>query len=100
MTGGGTTGLSATGSLANFTIGGLPPSVAGPVLRFRGVNQAAATTHNLALRFVNGAVLCSTPNLAPGASDTFTVTNVAPGSYQVVCTLHLLQMMIANITIT
>ena len=100
MTGGGTTGLSATGSLANFTIGGLPPSVAsGPVLRFRGVN-VAPLTHNLALRFVNGAVLCSTPNLAPGTSDTFTVTNVAPGSYQLVCTLHLAQLMIANITIT
>jgi plastocyanin len=57
-------------------------------LRFRGVNQSAGTTHNFSLRTTTNTKLCGTPNLAGGASDTFAVTNLPPGSYVIYCTLH------------
>lgn len=95
-----TTGLSGTGLLTNFAIGGLPATVpSAPALRFRGVNQTPMTTHNLTLRTVGGAqALCGTGNLAGGAASTFTVTNLAPGTYQLYCTIH--APMVANITVT
>jgi plastocyanin len=57
-------------------------------LRFRGLNQAASTTHNLSLRQGNGAKICGTPNLAGGATETFIVTNLPPGSYTLYCAIH------------
>ena len=99
MNTGETTGLSGTGLLTNFVIGGLPASLpSAPALRFRGVNQTPMTTHNLTLRPVSGAQVCGTGNLAGGAASTFTVTNLAPGTYQLYCTIH--APMVANITIT
>lgn len=32
--------------------------------------------------------LCGTPNLTAGAAETFIVTNLPPGSYELYCTIH------------
>jgi plastocyanin len=75
--------------LTNFSIALSPMAVASAAtLRFRGDNQATMTTHNLSLREVGGARLCGTPNLAGGDAETFFVTNLPPGSYQLYCTIH------------
>jgi hypothetical protein len=86
--GGGPTG-DVTGTLSDFTINLAPTSVAAAaMLRFRGVNTPGSTTHNLSLRATGGVKLCGTPNLAGGSADTFIVTNLAPGSYEIYCTIH------------
>jgi plastocyanin len=95
-TGGGTP-VDATGSLSNFAIALSPTTVASAAtLRFRAVNQAAGTTHNLWLRATTtGTDLCGTPNLAGGAADTFAVTNLPPGSYVLYCRIHPVSMQAA-----
>jgi plastocyanin len=95
-TGGGTP-ADATGSLSNFAIALSPTTVASAAtLRFRAVNQAAGTTHNLWLRATTtGTDLCGTSNLAGGAADTFAVTNLPPGSYVLYCRIHPVSMQAA-----
>ena len=44
--------------------------------------------HNLALLGSDSTKLCGTNNLAVGQAATFTVTNLPPGNYQLVCTIH------------
>jgi plastocyanin len=58
------------------------------MLRFRGVNTPGSTTHNLSLRDSGNTRLCGTPNLTAGAAETFIVTNLPPGSYELYCTIH------------
>lgn len=67
----------------------MPTSVvSAATLRFRCVNTPGSNTHSLALRPSGGAKLCGTPNLPAGAADTFVVTNLLPGSYQIYCTIN------------
>jgi plastocyanin len=85
--GGGTT-ADATGTLIDEAITGLPATLAvAATLRFRGVNQGAET-HNLSLRDSGNTKLCGTPNLSGGQAETFVVTNLPPGTYQLYCTIH------------
>ena len=86
---GGGTAADATGTLSDFQINLAPTAVAAAAtLRFRGVNTPGSTTHNLSLRDSGNAKLCGTPNLTAGAAETFIVTNLPPGSYELYCTIH------------
>jgi plastocyanin len=90
-TGGGAT-ADVTGTLVDEAITLAPATVAaGATLRFRGVNQGAET-HNLSLRDSTNTKLCGTPDLAGGQADTFVVTNLPPGTYQLYCSIHPLAM--------
>jgi plastocyanin len=85
--GGGTT-AEATGTLSDYALALAPASVSSaPSLRFRGVNQGA-DTHNLSLRDAGNHKLCGTPNLTGGQAETFIVTNLPPGTYELYCTIH------------
>jgi plastocyanin len=87
-TGGGPT-ADATGTLSDFQIDLAPTAVAAAAtLRFRGVNTPGSTTHNLSLRDSGNTRLCGTPNLGAGAAETFIVTNLPPGRYELYCTIH------------
>jgi plastocyanin len=91
-TGGGSP-ASATGTLTNFAIALSPTTVASaPTLTFRGVNQAASTLHTFALRDSGNNKLCGTNGIAAGSEDTFIVTNLPPGNYELFCTIHPVQM--------
>ena len=81
-----------TGTLSDFQINLAPTTVAAlPALRFRGVNTMGSTLHNLSLR--SGTTqLCATPDLAASTAETFTVTNLPPGSYTIYCSRHPAQM--------
>lgn len=86
-TGGGAP-ADVTGQLSDYALALAPSSLpAAPTLRVHGVN-AGSDTHTIAIRPLGGARLCATPAIAGGASDTFAITNLAPGVYQVYCTLH------------
>jgi hypothetical protein len=101
MNTGETTGLSATAQLtSDLTITGLPASVSGSTLRFRGVNISPGITHNLDIRATTAGApkLCGTANLANTAAETFTISNLPPGTYQLYCSIHL-PSMVANITV-
>jgi plastocyanin len=85
--GGGPT-ADATGTLSDYALALAPASVASaPALRFRGMNQGA-DTHNLSLRDSGNHKLCGTPNLTSGQAETFIVTNLPPGTYELYCTIH------------
>jgi plastocyanin len=89
--GGGTT-ADATGTLSDYAIALSSATVAsGATLRFRGTN-AGADTHNLSLRDSSDTRLCGTPNLRGGQAETFIVTNLPPGTYELYCTIHPLAM--------
>jgi plastocyanin len=86
--GGGPT-ADATGTLSDFQIALAPTSVAAAAtLRFRGVNTPGSTIHNLSLRDSANTFLCGTPNLTAGSAETFVVTNLPPGGYELYCTIH------------
>jgi plastocyanin len=81
--------VNATGTLSDFQIDLVPASVvAAATLRFRGVNTLGSNTHNLSLRDSGNVKLCGTPDLPAGTADTFIVTNLPPGSYEIYCTIH------------
>jgi plastocyanin len=85
--GGGTT-ADSTGTLSDYALAISPAGVASALaLRFRGVN-AGADTHNLSLRDSGNHKLCGTPNLTGGQAETFVVTNLPPGTYELYCTIH------------
>jgi len=85
--GGGTT-ADATGTLSDYAIALSSATVAaGATLRFRGTNTGA-DTHNLSLRDSSDTKLCGTPNLTGGQAETFIVTNLPPGTYELYCTIH------------
>jgi plastocyanin len=82
-------GPNVTGTLSDYAIALSAPSVAaGPTLTFRGTYPAGGDIHNLALIGPGSAKLCGTNNLNVGQAATFTVTNLPPGNYQLVCTIH------------
>jgi hypothetical protein len=87
----GGTPVDATGTLVDYSLSLSPGATfaAAPVLRFHGVN-IGADLHSLAIRAagVAGTQLCGTPVLSPGASDTFAIANLPPGSYVIYCTVH------------
>jgi len=84
----GGTPADVTGQLSDYALSLAPPSVAAaPTLRVRGVN-VGSDTHTIAIRPLGGARLCATPAITGGNSDTFAITNLAPGTYQIYCTLH------------
>jgi hypothetical protein len=86
--GGGPT-ADATGTLSDFQIALAPASVAAAAtLRFRGVNTPGSTIPNLSLRDSANTLLCGTPNLTAGSAETFVVTNLPPGGYELYCTIH------------
>jgi plastocyanin len=77
-----------TGTLSDFDIDLAPTTVtAAAMLRFRGVNTMGSSLHNLSLRS-GGTQLCGTPDLAGAMAETFTVTNLQPGSYVIYCSRH------------
>ena len=77
------------GTLSDYAIALSAPSVAAaPTLTFRGTYPAGADIHNLALLGADSTRLCGTNNLNVGQAGTFTVTNLPPGNYQLVCTIH------------
>jgi plastocyanin len=85
--GGGMT-ADATATLTDNVLALAPASVASaPALRFRGLNQGT-NTHNLTLRDSSNVKLCGTPDLTGGQNETFIVTNLPPGTYQLYCTIH------------
>jgi hypothetical protein len=79
-----------TGTLEDYTLSlsatTLP--VAG-TLRIRGVNMGA-DTHAIAIKPTGAAAfkICGTPNITPGQTDTFAVTNLPAGTYVIYCTIH------------
>ena len=82
-------GANVTGTLSDYAIALSAPSVAAaPTLTFRGTYPAGADIHNLALLGADSTRLCGTNNLDVGQAGTFTVTNLPPGNYQLVCTIH------------
>jgi plastocyanin len=86
-TGGGTP-ADVTGQLSDYALGLAPSSVpAAPTLRVRGVN-VGSDTHTIAIRPLGGALLCATPAITGGNSDTFAITNLVAGTYQIYCTIH------------
>jgi hypothetical protein len=89
-TGGDVAGGDVTGTLTDYNLALSTASVApAPTLRFRGVYPAGGVDlHNLTLRQSDGTAICGTANLGAGTAATFTVTNLPPGTYQLVCTLH------------
>ena len=42
----------------------------------------------LSLRDSHGTLLCGTRNLVGGEAQTFVVTNLPPGTYELYCTIH------------
>ena len=98
---GDTPGANVTGTLSDYAIALSVSSLAtAPTLRFRGTYPAGADVHNLTLRDSSGAAVCGTTNLTPGSAGTFTVTNLQPGSYQLVCTIHAAYGMHVAFTVT
>jgi hypothetical protein len=83
-------GGDVTGTLTDYALALSAGSVtSAPMLRFRGVYPpGGADLHNLTLRDSNGTTICGTGDLGVGAAGTFTVTNLPPGGYQLVCTIH------------
>jgi plastocyanin len=79
-----------TGTLSDYAIAAVPSTVAAtPSLRIRGVYPAGgADQHNLSLRDSHGTLLCGTSNLVAGQAQTFVVTNLPPGTYELYCTIH------------
>jgi uncharacterized cupredoxin-like copper-binding protein len=93
-------GGDVTGTLSDYSIALSAPSVnAAPSLRFRGTYPAGADIHNFTLRDSSHATVCGTANLGVGAAGTFTVTNLPPGSYELVCTIHVAYGMRAAFTV-
>ena len=79
-----------TGTLSDFAINLVPTTVAAmATLRFRGVNTIGSVTHNLSLRY-GATELCGAPGTwaASNMAETFTVTNLQPGSYVIYCSRH------------
>jgi hypothetical protein len=87
----GGTPVDATGTLADYSLSLAPGATfaTAPVLRFRGVNTGLVS-HTIAIKpsGTAGTLLCGTAALSPGASDTFAIANLAPGSYVIYCTIH------------
>jgi plastocyanin len=82
-------GADVTGTLSDYSIALSAPTVnAAPTLRFRAAYPAGADMHNFTLRNSSHTTVCGTTNLGVGAAGTFTVTNLPPGSYELVCTIH------------
>ncbi len=84
------TSADVTGTLSDYAIAAVPPAVSvAPTLRFRGVYPTGGTDqHNLSLRDSHGTFLCGTRNLVAGEAQTFVVTNLPPGTYELYCTIH------------
>ena len=82
-------GANVTGTLSDYAIGLSATSIgSAPTLTFRGTYPAGGDVHNLTLLGANSTKLCGTNDLGVGQAGTFTVTNLPPGSYQLVCTIH------------
>jgi hypothetical protein len=82
-------GADVTGTLSDYSIALSAASIAAaPTLRFRGIYPAGGDLHNLTLRNPDGTVVCGTTNLSVASAGTFTITNLPPGAYQLVCTIH------------
>lgn len=71
---------------------------AAPILRVRGVNNGAVS-HTIAIRPQGGATICSTIVISGGSAQTFAVTNLPAGGYEIYCTIHP-ALMRQNITLT
>ena len=84
------TSADVTGTLSDYAIAAVPSAVSvAPTLRFRGVYPTGgADQHNLSLRDSHGTFLCGTRNLVGGEAQTFVVTNLPPGTYELYCTIH------------
>ncbi len=92
-TAGGGPPASVTGTLADLSLSLAPTTVASaPALVFRGVYPSGATMHTFTLRDSGNNVLCATPRISPGGEASFTVTNLPPGTYELFCTIHPVQM--------
>src|SRR4051812_6380122 len=86
--GGGTPG-NEPGTHSDFQVPLAPTAVAAAAtLRFRGVNTPGSSTHNLSLRDSGNTRLSGTPNPTAGTAETFIVTNLPPGGYELYCTIH------------
>ena len=97
-TGGGTP-VDVTGQLSDYALSLSTGSVpAAATLRVRGVN-GGSDTHQIAIRPLGLARLCATPLIGGGLSDTFAIANLAPGTYEIYCTLHS-NSMHATLTVT
>lgn len=93
-------GGDVTGTLSDYSIALSAASVsAAPSLRFRGTYPAGADIHNFTLRDSSHTTVCGTANLGVGAAGTFTVTNLPPGIYELVCTIHVASGMRAAFTV-
>jgi plastocyanin len=87
----GGTPADATGTLVEYTLTLAPATTfaAAPTLRFRGVNMGTFA-HAIAIKpaGIGALEICGTPNINPGQSDTFAVTNLPAGNYVIYCTIH------------
>ena len=84
----GGTPADVTGQLSDYALSLSTGSVpAGATLRVRGVN-GGSDTHQIAIRPLGQMRLCATPIIGGGLSDTFEIANLAPGTYEIYCTLH------------
>jgi plastocyanin len=88
MTNGGTP-ADASGTLTDEHLALTTTSLTvAATLRIRGVNQGAEN-HTIAIRQMAGSArICGTPNITPGTENTFAVSNLPPGTYQIYCTIH------------
>jgi plastocyanin len=62
------------------------PSLSVPVDTALAVTNAGPTIHNLAIRDASGAVLATTSDLKPGASETLPL-ELSAGTYEMFCSL-------------
>lgn len=82
------TPVNVTGTEIDEGLSIAPASLAAVgTLRIRGVNTGSED-HTIAIRPLGGAFICGTPVIPGGAENTFSVTNLAAGTYQVYCTIH------------
>jgi len=96
---GDSTPVDVTGQLSDYALSLSTGSVpAAATLRVRGVN-GGSYTHQIAIRPLGLARLCATPLIGGGLSDTFAIANLAPGTYEIYCTLHS-NSMHATLTVT
>jgi hypothetical protein len=81
----------ATATLSEYVLTLAPTTTfsAAPALTFRGTN-AGAFGHTIAIKApgATGSLLCGTPTIGPGTSNSITVTNLPVGSYVIYCTIH------------
>ena len=82
-------GANVTGTLSDYAIALSAPSRrSGADAHLPRHLPGGGDIHNLALLGADSTRLCGTNNLNVGQADTFTVTNLPPGNYELVCTIH------------